>query len=373
MPPKSLIAASLMLGASPALAAQTQTTELETVRSYSEIDRTGQTEDVEFRDDGFDRMTVPVRLSGTGPYRFLVDTGADRTAISRELAAKLRLPSGSNASLHSVAGVSTVATATVSNLQLTRRNLKVIDAPLLESANMGADGILGVDSLRSQRVLFDFEAQTMSIVPSETREQIDEAGSIVVRAKRRNGRLVLTHATANGRRLSVVLDTGSQISIGNSALRRELLRTNQLGGSHQVELESVTGHKIIGDYMMVRELEMGGVQLRNLAIVFTDAHTFRRLDLHKKPALLLGMNAMRAFKKFSIDFTQRKIRVVLPEKSELDPISRWSVIPPWRPRPSPSTYGFGRLHSKGRAFGDTHASHGGAIFSFGESDHIHRR
>jgi len=34
--------------------------------------------------------------------------------------------------------------------------------------------------------------------------------------------------------------------------------------------------------------------------------------------LLLGMNAIRAFKKVSIDFANRKFRVVLPEHSSLD-------------------------------------------------------
>ena len=57
------------------------------------IDRTTQTQDVKFRNEHDDRMTVPVRLSGAGPYRFLVDTGADRTAVSRELADRLKLKS----------------------------------------------------------------------------------------------------------------------------------------------------------------------------------------------------------------------------------------------------------------------------------------
>ena len=35
----------------------------------------------------------------------------------------------------------------------------MIDAPALEASNIGADGMLGIDSLRSQRVLFDFKAQ----------------------------------------------------------------------------------------------------------------------------------------------------------------------------------------------------------------------
>lgn len=280
------------------------------------VDKVTQTEDIRFKNDQNDRMTVPVRLSGTGPYRFLVDTGANRTAISRELAEKLKLTAGEKASLHSVTEDSMVATAMVPELELTRRNLQIEDAPLLESSNMGADGILGTDSLRSQRVMFDFEGQTLSIVPSQKYDASNEPGAIVITAKNRNGRLIVTEATANGRQVTVVLDTGSEISIGNSALRKALLGRSGANGSQQVELQSVTGGKIVGDYVFVRDLEMDGVTLHNLAIVFADARTFQTLDLDGKPALLLGMNALRAFKKVSIDFANKTFRVVLPESSE---------------------------------------------------------
>src|SRR4051812_47856625 len=186
---RRLFLAMSALVASSAAAAQPATTRLEAVSGPAEIDKTSQTEDVQFKNERFERMTVPVLLSGTGPYRFLVDTGADRTAISRQIAARLNLVSGEKASLHSVAGVSRVSTATVPNLQLTRNAVRIVDAPLLDSVNMGADGILGVDSLRSQRVMFDFAAQTMSIVPSVMPDFRAEAGTIVVRANRRNGRL----------------------------------------------------------------------------------------------------------------------------------------------------------------------------------------
>lgn len=281
------------------------------------IDNSTQTQDVRFKTEEFDRMTVPVRLSGTGPYRFLVDTGADRTAISSELAARLKLSSGPDARVHSVAGVSTVSTAEVPELQLTHRGTKVIDAPLLSAANIGADGILGTDSLRSYRVEFDFAGQTMAIVPSSKPQLEQERGAIVVRGYRRNGRLVVTDATVNGRSLTVVIDTGSQICIGNLALRHELLGANLIDAAKKVDLQSVTGQTLSGDYMFVRELDVGGIGLKNLAIVFADAHTFKQLNLDRKPALLLGMNAMRAFKKVSIDFANLNFRVVLPQESAL--------------------------------------------------------
>ena len=304
--------------AAGAAAAQPGTTILRPAAGPAQIDRTTQTEDIGFKTDQSDRMTVPVLVSGSGPYRFLVDTGADRTAVSRELASKLKFAAAESASLHSVSGVSTVSTATVPAIQLTKKEIRNINAPLLAAGNMGADGILGTDSLRSQRILFDFKANSLSIVPAATPDFRVEPGTIVIQGARRNGRLVVTEATANGRPLTVVIDTGSQVSIGNAALRKALLGAKLLNGSEQVELISVTGDKIMGEYMFVKELELGGVGLKDLAIVFANAHTFKQLGLDKKPALLLGMNAMRSFKKVSIDFANRRLRVVVPEESALD-------------------------------------------------------
>jgi predicted aspartyl protease len=41
-----------------------------------------------------DRMTVEVFINGQGPFNFVVDTGADRSALSTTLAARLGLEPG---------------------------------------------------------------------------------------------------------------------------------------------------------------------------------------------------------------------------------------------------------------------------------------
>ena len=316
---RQMFVAALVLTSPVALAAQPASTMPQPVEGIHPVDSKTQAEDVKFKDDRSDRMTVPVRVSGAGPFRFLVDTGADRTSVSRELAGRLGLASGEAASIHTVTGESTVSTAIVPNLQLTRRPVKVSQAPMLESANIGADGIIGVDALRSQSVLFDFQTNTLSIVPSAKADFDDhDSNVIVIEAQRKNGRLLFTDAVVNGHTVTVVIDTGAQVSIGNEALRQELVGRGLVDPSQKVDLQSVTGAMITGDYTFVRELEIGGLTLRNLAIVFADAHTFKELKLDRKPALLLGMNAIRAFKKVSIDFANSKFRVVLPESSQLD-------------------------------------------------------
>lgn len=301
---------------SAALSAQTATTRVDTVSGVPQIDKTSQAQDVRLRTDKDDRMTVPVQLEGGGPYRFLVDTGADRTAVSRDLVRRLALPSAGKAELHSISGVSEINTARVQSVQLTREPHSV-DAAVLDGAHMGADGIVGADLLRSERVQFDFEKQTMTIVPSRTPDFRNEGETIVVRAWRKNGRLVVTDADIDGRNVTIVLDTGSDISVGNKALRRRTTRGGLVDLKIPVELESVTGTRIMGYVMSIPKMTIGGIELNNLAVVITEAHTFKQLGLVDRPALLLGMNAMRAFKKVSIDFANKQFRVVMPEHSEL--------------------------------------------------------
>ena len=314
------VAILLLAGISsvPAVAQRTTTFETETQAPQpQQVDKTTQADEMRLHSDATERMTVPVHIAGTGPYRFLVDTGADRTAISHDVATRLGLVLGETASLHSMTGISTVETATVPNLQLSRSKMRIVDAPLLDAAKMGADGILGTDSLHSQRLILDFENNLMTIVPAEQRVSPKDEGDIVVYGRMRNGRLIVTNAVADDNNITVVVDTGSQVTVGNEALRRRLGK-DALSRGGAVNIESVTGEILPGEYTWVKKLEMGGVTLKNLAVVFADAHTFKRLGLDKRPALLLGMNALRAFKKVSIDFAHKKLRVMLPETGALE-------------------------------------------------------
>jgi predicted aspartyl protease len=304
---------TLLAVAAAPLEAQLSTSTFDTVFEEQPVDGTTEADDVEFREDLNKRMTVLVHVGGSGPYRFLVDTGADRTAISRQIAALLDLEAGPRAALHAMTGASIVETAIIPNLQLSRNASRVIDAPLLDAKHMGADGILGVDLLRSQRVIFDFENRVMTIVPASKTATAREEGRVVVTGRLRKGRLIMTSAVADRTAVTVVLDTGSEVSIGNHALRRSLAKRGVLKGAGTTSLQSVTGDVLEGEYTFLKTLKVGEVELENLAIVFADAHTFKHLDLESRPALLLGMNALSAFKKVSIDFANKKLRVIFPD------------------------------------------------------------
>ncbi len=301
------------------LHAQTRTTVLEAVSQPQPVDSSSQAQDYRIKRDANDRMTVAVRLSGSGPYRFLVDTGSERTVISRDLAHRLRLVDGRNVTVHSVIGSSGVRTVDIPSLMIGSRPFAVFGAPALEASHIGADGMLGIDSLRKQQVLFDFKSGTMSVTPAQVRIEPIDGEVIVVRARSRRGRLIFTEARLNGQKVVIVVDTGSQVTIGNHALQRTLRGKQLLPSSRPVTLHSVTGETMIADMAMVDDLDVGGFQLKELPVAFADAYIFKQLDLAHKPTLLLGMNALRAFDQVSIDFAARKVRFVLPGTSSNEP------------------------------------------------------
>lgn len=270
---------------------------------------------LEFREDSTQRMTVQVTIGGRGPFRFLVDTGAERTLIAQELARQLNLEPGAVARVHSMSEVSDVATAVIPQLKVSARTLSNIHAPAFLQHNLGALGVLGVDTLRSQRVRFDFTSQTMSISPSAARDEVKEPGTVIVTARSRFGRLIVADARAEGQKIWVVIDTGSEVTVGNEALRSKLAAKSRLAPTVPIELLSVTGGKVSAQHTRIRGATIGGVRLRNMPIAFAEVHPFEKLGLSDQPAILLGMDVLSHFDEVTIDFAERDVRFVLPGRS----------------------------------------------------------
>lgn len=261
------------------------------------------------------RMTVPVLVNGRGPFPFIVDTGADRTVVSDRLAMALGLRAGHVATLHSMTGQSEVTTVVIDQLQVSTRQATNIFAPALKEEHLGGPGLLGIDSLAKQRVTLDFKAGRMTIQPAEIRPEKldeDEADVIVVRARRKHGQLILTDAMVGETRVRVVIDTGAQNSVANSALRHQLIRRST-AAPRLISLIGVTGESMTGEMAILPEMKIGGLTLRDLPVVIADVHPFRKFGLARRPALMLGMDALSTMSRVSIDFQNRTVRFVLPD------------------------------------------------------------
>ncbi len=266
--------------------------------------------------DRSDRMTVPVKLSGGETMNFVVDTGAERTVVSRQLADRMNFRQGPVRNLVTVTGTGKVNTVIVPGLEVSGTRTKEIEAPALDHAHIGAHGMLGIDSLQTRRVLLDFKKGEMKVMPARRVEDTDP-DTIVVKARSKYGQLILVDARFMGERVKVIVDTGAQTSIGNQALLDRLQRKKKAMTLSPVMVTSVTGQSIPAQFAQVDRIQIGGADFNNIPVAFADAEPFRRFGLANQPALLLGMDALRLFERVSVDFANKQVRFILPGMSAL--------------------------------------------------------
>lgn len=266
--------------------------------------------------DATRRMAVPVKIGANGPYSFLVDTGAERTVISRELAQRLGLTRGQMLRLATISGPATAPSYKVAALAMTNMTLAPFDAPALHGSHIGAAGLLGVDMLQGRRVLIDFRKEEMRISESrrKTRPIIRDDDAIVVTARNLAGRLILSDARIGGKRVHVIVDTGAQTSIGNLAMMQLVRKSRQQRFDFvDTSLTGVNGQTISAQQTVLRRVSIEGIDVNDLSVSFADSHAFRALGLKDRPAMLLGMDGLQLFDRIEIDYANKRIIFDLPD------------------------------------------------------------
>lgn len=107
---------------------------------------------------------VPVSINGSGPYRFLLDTGSNRTAVSAALARRLGLESVGSTNVQAVTGtvaLEVVGLANVTVGALTRQKLFALILPEEQQRALNVDGLLGQDVLMSQSHTIDYRRRLL--------------------------------------------------------------------------------------------------------------------------------------------------------------------------------------------------------------------
>lgn len=254
------------------------------------------------------RLSVDVKVNGHGPYQFVVDSGADTSAVGLRIAEDLELPLGTPAILNGTTDRAIVDRVKIDELTLGPTTVKNLEVPALREIDLGGAGLIGIDALLQQRLLMDFETRTIKVEDATVPVQ-SFPGEIVIVGYRRHGQLILTEVRAGGIMVEAVIDTGSQVTIGNSRLRDKLLRSGH--EFWKVPATGVTGVTVQLEMARVGELQLGPVTLNDVPIAFADVPPFKLFGLDQEPALLLGTDLLATFRRVSLDFRARKVRFQL--------------------------------------------------------------
>ena len=254
------------------------------------------------------RMTVEVQVNGRGPYHFVVDSGADTSAVGLRVARDLQLPLGTPVILNGMTDRNVVDRVKLATLTVGPSTIRDLEVPALREMDLGGDGMIGIDALVKQRLMMDFDKRIIKV--EDSRKPVEHfTDEIVITAKLKHGQLILTQVRARGLSLEAVIDTGSEITIGNTALRDKLLR--RLDKSWTIPVTGVTGKTVDLQLGVIRELRVGSISLQDVPIAFADVPPFKLFGLADQPAMLLGTDILEAFRRVSLDFAARKVRFQL--------------------------------------------------------------
>lgn len=261
--------------------------------------------------DEADRMTVEVLINGQGPFNFVVDSGADRSALSAPLAERLGLEAGPDVLLHGVGGSAITHTAKVVLMTAGEAKLKNAELPVLAADRLGADGLLGVDILDGRSVVMDFRRRRLEVRRSnEFGAALRDTREVSVLADARFGRLAIVNARVSGVRCVAFIDSGSGASIGNMALAEAIkLRVRRKPEpSMAIRMIGAAGEATLGEIRIVRSVELGDVRMTNLPLILADLHIFDVWDLTSRPAVLLGVDVLKMFARVELDFGAERVK-----------------------------------------------------------------
>lgn len=262
--------------------------------------------------DAFEHMLAPVSINGQGPFQFLIDTGANTSCISRALADKLMLAGAEPALVHTIVGARQRPGVLIDRLQVGQRDRKAVHAAAMP-LTPELDGVLGVDWLAGQRLELGFKTRSLAITRSKY--EFSRDGLAVVPARRSHGQLTIVDADLGGRRVSAMIDSGSQMSLCNWPLRALLADSQRHARAEaeprRVNLETLVGEEFSGDMTYLPFLRLGGLQMGNVPVVYADMPVFELWGLKKTPAVVLGMDLLTQFDSVALDYGRSQVSFAL--------------------------------------------------------------
>jgi predicted aspartyl protease len=261
--------------------------------------------------DHIGRIMAPVMINGQGPFRFIVDTGASRSAVSPQLVARLGLTASLDDSLtvQGVTGADVVPSVMIETLQagdivLANRRMPVIAPHVFANA----DGILGVEGFDQMRITVDFVKDRIFI--SHERKATMAGGWYHVPVRLRFGRLMVANAYIGSVRVKAVIDTGAERTLGNLALRTALQLDK---AAEQVRTESqvigATANEEAANSIPSPMIRLGQTEITRVDVTFADLNVFKIWNLDGQPALVLGMDVLGTPKAMIFDYKRSELLI----------------------------------------------------------------
>jgi len=259
--------------------------------------------------DHIGRIVVPVTVNGKGPFRFIVDTGATNSTITPELVRSLGLKPSEMPTvlLDGITGSTQVSAVTLDKLQAGNLIEGGLLVPVVWGSVMaGADGIFGAAGLSEKSLSVDFERNRVEISDGVRSTVRSEAFKIHA-TRVMHGLMVLAIQVGKIHALGVI-DTGSERTLGNLALRDALNERRRPGTVAKItSVFGATAQVEPGEIWRAPTIVIDSLRITDVEVVYGDFHVFRVWEMENKPAMIIGMDVLGTVGSLGIDFKNQVI------------------------------------------------------------------
>ena len=257
--------------------------------------------------DGVGRAIAPVYVNGEGPFRFIVDTGANRSVLSAALAARLGVSAHGEDEVHAIDDIRIAPIALVRSLSAGALQLNDVELPLLDGDVLaGQHGFLGVDGLAQRRVLIDFDRRCVEIAEAGAAAALPDW--IAMPGRLQYGSSFVMQGRIAEASVTILVDTGSNISLGNSALREALRPMRASRIEHHGSFMFTAGRPVVLERAIwTPRVWVGRQWIGNVEAYIGDFHVFDLWGLNETPTLLIGMDVLAQAGAVAIDYSSETI------------------------------------------------------------------
>ena len=258
------------------------------------------------RRDRIGRIWAPVLIDGKGPYRMVLDTGANHSALAARAALSLGGTPVSTTLVTGFTGSATVPSLHVSSLEVGELMFGATDLPVLPDVFGGAQGVLGFEGMQNKRIFADFTRDRLEITLSHgerARRDFTVVPLTVIK-----GGLLCADVRVGTVRTKAIIDTGAQSTIGNLALRDALMRHSPRNAARE-DIIGVTLDVQSGDNFPAPDIDFGNMQVKGAHVTFGDMYLFQHWQLNDEPTLMLGMDLLGSFDALIIDYNRHELQI----------------------------------------------------------------
>ena len=282
-------------------------------------------------------LYVEMDINGERTAPFIVDTGATRTAIYKDLAKQVTsLPSEQEDEIHvyGLDGVGRHNIITLPHLKLAELLVEKTDVIILETPphninGLAAEGILGLDILSNYRLLLDSKMKMLHLIPHQI-SPLDLSEWFYVPLSEnpyRDGyeNLRFTEMRIAGKVTPALIDTGSEFTFINW----KAADFSQVRRLRQRLKESWVIQGSVGEFrptsrVRISSLRAGQKFWSNEDFIITDFESLDVLGANTEPFLVVGMNLL-GDRDIYIDFANKELRIK-PGQDDLERAANYGKV-----------------------------------------------